>query len=86
MSSVHETDNVLIDDPSQVPPNEGEEPDREEASPRVPYVDAPDDDDDNDDDDIIKEITAQKYKSLSALVRNYILMKIIGPIDPNASL
>jgi gag-polypeptide of LTR copia-type len=66
MLFIEETDNVFINDHSQVPPNEGEEPEHEEASSRVLYVDAPNEEDD-DDDDIIKEITAQKYRSLSAL-------------------
>ena len=69
MPSIDKTENVLIDHPSQVPPNEGKELDHEEASlggsfyKGIPYVDTPDEEDD----DIIKEIMAQKYRSLSAL-------------------
>ena len=52
MPSIDKTKNVPIDHSSQVPPNEG-----------IPYVDTPDEEDD----DIIKEIMAQKYRSLSIL-------------------
>ena len=60
MPSIDKTENILIDHPSQVPLNEGEELDHEKASFRgsfykgIPYMNTSDEKDDN----IIKEITA----------------------------
>ena len=68
MSSIGETENIT-DHPFQVPPNEGKELDHKEASfgesfyKGIPYVNTFDEEDD----DIIKEIMAQKYRSLSTL-------------------